>query len=359
MPTNPVPASMAEEIARCRVLLSASALALLLVSHWPRVLTHGLDGALALVAAHFVFASAYLLLLGDPRLRAVPVAVVPWLDAAFAAALAFATAGTRSPFYAFTTFAIVASALDGHPRRALRVAFVCVGFYVCLVLFEQSAKTNLVVMRAVYLAILSYLVTHLAARRFRLEADLRRAEVATQREHFARELHDGCAQLLAAVDVRLEANRTLIRGGRGAEALTDLARLRETVQGEQRELRAFARRLAATDTRAAQGLPPLGATRIRLDLQCDGSADVTAQILAMVREALHNVECHASAASATVRARTNGSEIKVDVQDDGVGFGADPRPPWTIASRVTQLGGFLRIRRALSGAHLSISLPRA
>jgi signal transduction histidine kinase len=322
------------------------------------VLSHAPEAALALVAAHFAFSVGYLLFLSDPRVRALPEAAVPWLDAAFAALLAFATAGTRSPFYAFTAFAIVASALDGHPRRALRVAFVCVGFYVGLVLFDNGAKTNLVVMRAVYLASLSYLVTRLAERRFRLEADLRRAESATQREHFAREIHDGCAQLLAALDVRLETNRALIRAGRGSDALADLARLRETVQREQRELRAFARRLAATGTGA--DVVPQGAcaTRFRLDLQCDGSADVVTQILAMVREALRNVERHASAASATVRARANGSEINVDIQDDGVGFGPDARPPWTIASRVAQLGGLLRVRRALSGAHLSISLPK-
>jgi len=163
---------------------------------------------------------------------------------------------------------------------------------------------------------------------------------------------------LRALDVQLEKNRTLIRGGRGAEALTDLARLRDTVQREQQDLRAFARRLADNDPSPTSSVPGACATRFRLDLQCDGSADVVGHILAMAREALHNVERHAHAASATVRARANGTEISVDIQDDGVGFAADTRPPWTIASRVAQLGGLLRVRRVISGAHLSIVLPK-
>src|SRR5678815_1853339 len=65
MPTESVPASMAGEIARCRALLSASALALRRASDWPRVLTRAPEGALASAAAHFVFALAYLLLLSD------------------------------------------------------------------------------------------------------------------------------------------------------------------------------------------------------------------------------------------------------------------------------------------------------
>ena len=358
MRTDSVPESMSLEIARCRVLLSMVALGVLLLNAWPDVVTRGLDGALTIVAAHFVFAWTYLRIVSDPRMRLVPWIAGPWLDTAFAAALACATAGSRSPFFAFTAFAIIAAAFDGHPRRALQVAFVCVAFYVGLVLLDQHAKTNLVVMRAVYLAILSYLVTRLALRRSRIEADLRSVEAATQREHFAREIHDGCAQLLAALDVQLEANRTLIRGGRGAEALTDLARLRETVQREQQDLRAFARRLAENDPSPTSSVPGACATRFRLDLQCEGSADVVTHLLAMVREALRNVERHAHAASATVRARTNGTEISVDIQDDGVGFAPDSRPPWTIASRVAELGGLLRVRRVISGAYLSISLPK-
>jgi len=104
---------------------------------------------------------------------------------------------------------------------------------------------------------------------------------------------------------------------------------------------------------------PASTPRVRLDLQCDGSPDVVAQILAMSREALHNVERHARAASATVRARVVGTEITVEIEDDGVGFESDARPPWTIASRVAELGGLLRMRRGTVGAQLSISVPKA
>jgi signal transduction histidine kinase len=53
-----------------------------------------------------------------------------------------------------------------------------------------------------------------------------------------------------------------------------------------------------------------------------------------------------------------GGEIVVTIDDDGVGFRDSVEPPWSIASRVAEMGGRLRIDSDRTpGAHLRIALP--
>jgi signal transduction histidine kinase len=50
--------------------------------------------------------------------------------------------------------------------------------------------------------------------------------------------------------------------------------------------------------------------------------------------------------------------IRIMIDDDGVGFAKPGSPPWSIASRVAEVGGDLKlIAKADSGAHLQIDLP--
>jgi signal transduction histidine kinase len=215
-------------------------------------------------------------------------------------------------------------------------------------------------MRAACLVILGYLVVRLVQKRSRIDAALRIHESAMQRQRLAREIHDGCAGLLAAIDVRLETDRELIQSARYGEASADLGFLRERVRSEQEELRAFSRRLAnvGPSSAAVAPGPETTATHYTLDVGCEGSADLLESVLAILRESIRNVEHHAHAASATLRVRVEGSDIVVDVVDDGVGFAPGAPAPWSIASRLAELGGLLKLGGDGPGAHLSISLPR-
>ena len=100
---------------------------------------------------------------------------------------------------------------------------------------------------------------------------------------------------------------------------------------------------------------------MRLTLRADvtGSAQLVEHVLGIAREGLVNVRRHARATTARIDIRGHGSEVRIDIDDDGVGF-RDDVAPWTIASRSRDIGGRLHIDRAAGrGAHVSITLPNA
>jgi signal transduction histidine kinase len=351
---------MTEEIARCRAILSAVALTLLIIDGTSAEGGSGASTAsLAIVALHFAFACAVLLLARRGRTSARFVSIVSWLDAGFAVALAIVLAAVRSPFFAFAMFAVVATALNGQRRQAFVITITCIAAYALQGIWHGT-HIDLAVMRGVCLTILGYLIVRLARKRLDLETKLRVSESAAQRGTFARQIHDGCAPLLAAVDVRLETARELIRLERYGEALENLAQLRERVRSEQVDLREYSRRLADVTT-PSMTTPRSNAsdTRFNLDVRCEGSADVIHAVLAILRESIRNVENHARATTTTLQVRVEGSKINVEVVDDGVGFAAETAPPWSIASRVAELGGLLTMHAAEPGARLSIVLPRS
>ena len=75
-------------------------------------------------------------------------------------------------------------------------------------------------------------------------------------------------------------------------------------------------------------------------------------------EALRNARRHAAADSVTIVARVNEKAVTIEVHDDGVGFPASADPPWTIASRVAELGG--RVSLGSNGAaHIEIEIPNS
>jgi signal transduction histidine kinase len=215
------------------------------------------------------------------------------------------------------------------------------------------------VLAAIALAALGSLLVHLVGTRLRFAA-VCRAEAAAERLRLARYLHDGCAALLAAIDVRIEVNRQRIDAGRTSEALEDLAQLRVRIGSEQRGVRALSRQLGDVAPRSlAQVEPATVDTRFSLDVRCEGSASVVETVLTILREAMLNVERHARAARAVIRVRTDGAEVLCEVTDDGVGCGTAVDAPWSIASRVSELGGSVQLRSEETGARLSIALPRS
>src|SRR5207253_3403683 len=94
--------------------------------------------------------------------------------------------------------------------------------------------------------------------RLAVERRLRQVEAARERERIARSLHDDFVQALAAVNVRLETCRQLLRRGRTERALVELTELQVGVNREHDELRNYVRSLVArevTDPSPAPGDP--------------------------------------------------------------------------------------------------------
>lgn len=288
-----------------RLVLSSCA-ALLVVANWSEhwlPLTTPLE---AVLLAHLAFSIHALSSLGGGRAQQAGAWV--WIDALFAAVISACAMGDWKPALPFWAFALYGVSLRGSASRA--VSIVDAGWQL---------------------------------------------HAARQREQIARELHDGSAQALALVDLRLEKCRRLLHREATGEAAEQLADLQQSVRREHDALRAFARALAGVERTAAA---PLASpqTTLHLSAEVSGSIELVDQILGIARESLHNLRRHAAASRAEIAIRGDRSAVSIEIVDDGVGF-RDESMPWSIASRVREVGGQIQVRADRPGAHLSITLP--
>jgi signal transduction histidine kinase len=150
------------------------------------------------------------------------------------------------------------------------------------------------------------------------------------RRRIERDLHDGAQQqlLAMAMDLRLLRNRvssdselTELIDGLDAKLGTALDELRELARGIHPAIltdRGLAPALEALAGRATQPVD----CEIELDRRPPASVEGVAYFV--IAEALTNVIKYAQAAHATIRARYEGDDLVVEMQDDGVG-GVDER----------------------------------
>ena len=142
-------------------------------------------------------------------------------------------------------------------------------------------------------------------------------------------------------------------------SMQELASLQAGVNREHDELRAYIRSLADVDaTRAAAPQPRHDAT-VSIDARFHGPAAVVEHVLLLMLEGIRNVRAHARATTAVVEARDDGNEVRLTIDDDGIGFDEGAPPPWSMVSRVKECGGHIAIRgQGQLGAHLVIELPQ-
>ncbi len=359
---------MEHTIARCRVVLSLTALVVVyidpeapLLAQWiPFVVgSFKIDPRVFIVmTAHLLYSvGIYVGLRRDWRLPPRLLARTVWTDVLFGTAIGVLTEGVTGPSYPFFAFAVVTSGMRGGLRQALTVTAVNLALYMCLILFSGHGSADLYIMRPVYLGITGYLVGYLWEQRFDLQEQMRQLEVAEQRHRIARELHDGYAQALAGINLRLEGSRRLLRASDVGEALTELTDLQSSVQREYDDLRHYARSLAGVDP-APEPERAVGTTHLHVTADVEGSVDLVEHVLGIAREGLRNVRRHADARSARIAIRSEPAHVRIDIEDDGVGFASEGVTPWSIASRVREVGGRLDIMTDRPrGAHLAITLP--
>ena len=354
-------------IARCRTFLSVFALLAVYVDPTrPTILPslHLQGGpftigphALAVLTTHLVLGIAvWAALAGRAVAAPVVAALTTWTDVIFAGLIAACTEGVSSPFYVFFVFAVTASGFRSGMRRTVVVIVASIVMYLSLLLVSGPDDMNFYIMRPVYLAVIGYLIAHLADRRVALERRVRGLEAEEERTRIASTLHDGSLQTLIAASLRLDGCRQLLREGRHDEALMDISALETEIVREYEGLRTYVRDLASVEgqarSRAAAADP-----RVSVDVRFAGPAALVDEVLQIAREAITNVRRHAAAHQATVCARRRDGHVEVSVDDDGVGFPPDVRRPWSIGSRVDSAGGRVWLEREAPGAHLRIDLP--
>jgi len=194
-----------------------------------------------------------------------------------------------------------------------------------------------------------------------------------ERQRWARELHDGVLQSLAAVRITLAA---ALQGSgedrdaqieRAAEAtvegleeqITELSRLINDLRPASLERLGLAGALEALAEESANR----GGFEVASELELSGklTGDEERTVYRLVQEALTNVVKHAEAEHAWVLTRDGDGVVEIEVRDDGKGF--DPalgpgRGLLGMRERVEMLGGAIEIdSRPGAGTKISSTLP--
>jgi len=354
------------KVARCRILLSLFAMAAIYADPVVPILLPDVrfEGATFRVGAQaLTVLGAYLgyslAVYGSLVIGLVPrgiVAITTWADILFGALIALSTQGAASPFYVFFAFAVIGAGVRGGFRFAMIVTAVSVWLYMSLILVSGPGATQLpvLILRPAYLAIVGYLVAYLGRLRLNLEAKLAALERAKERSEIARALHDGCVQTLAGTNLTLGSCQELVKRGRDGEAVATLEELQKNITREYDGLRTYIRELADHET----ATPSFDFdTRFAVKAEFAGAGPLVEHVLQILLEGVRNIRRHAFARSASIEARVEGPELHIQIDDDGLGFPDGAVAPWSISSRVDQIGGQLQMARdKRAGAHLNIAL---
>jgi signal transduction histidine kinase len=253
----------------------------------------------------------------------------------------------------------------------------------------RIAGTLLVTLFVALLAlVVAYIFAELMFRvlgRLQAEALAREQDILTmnavmqERERLSRELHDGVAQLVADLLLRLDTVKQLVESGRRQEAETELERLHGVADEIYEDIGESITGLRTNVTE--RGLT--GALRDYLDqfeerhqipmtLRTDDVVDqfsppVALQLFRLIQEALTNVRKHAAAHEATVTLTSSGpDQFTVVIADDGRGFTPDsqrnvkarPLGLMTMRERVETLGGTFYVdSQPGSGTRVTATIP--
>ena len=167
------------------------------------------------------------------------------------------------------------------------------------------------------------------ARETREEARLAREQ---ERQRIASDFHDGPLQSFIALQMRLEILRKLLERDSRA-GMDDLRDLQGLAQQQVKELRAFVRSMRPPDMQGSNLYA--SARRICENFQKESGIPVSfvggegplkfpeemaAEVIQMLREALHNVLKHASATRVAVSLERVAKTLELSVDDNGGGF---------------------------------------
>jgi signal transduction histidine kinase len=202
-----------------------------------------------------------------------------------------------------------------------------------------------------------------------------------ERDRLARELHDNVAQALGYMNLQITAIGELLTAGEMIKAQTSLRELKQIVGETYTDVREEIFNLRAKTSLGLSFLDTLRdylaryRTYYELDVQMvmeaeesllELSAEVGAQIIRIIQEALINVRKHARVDKAIIRLRREAERICISVEDEGQGF--DPAQLeqtdksgfglQIMAERAEGVGGDLEIDTAPSeGGRVLIWIP--
>jgi signal transduction histidine kinase len=174
--------------------------------------------------------------------------------------------------------------------------------------------------------------------RTELAASQHDAGVLAERERLAREIHDTLAQGLSSIVLMARAAEKSLADGDAATAAARLALVQQTASENLAEARSFLRGLSSPRLEGASLLESLRrlcertettaaarGMRLQCRLELDGEPVELPQpyrvaLLRAAEASLANIADHAGASNAVVTLAFLGSDVALDIYDDGVGF---------------------------------------
>lgn len=194
--------------------------------------------------------------------------------------------------------------------------------------------------------------------------------VERERQHIAREMHDGLAQILSFVNTKAQAVEQFLSRGDDVAAREHLAELSEAARGVYADIREGIvalqvevgedRNLHQILDEYVEEFGSFARLPVEVVWEVEGEElqllpSVELQVLRIVQEALTNVRRHAHAGRAEVKFEARDGALVVTVHDDGQGFDPEdvaPRGGWpqfglrSMRERAEAAGGELHVESA-------------
>lgn len=366
------PAPLPRVGALCRVLLQVRQLlaALTLLSMLGRELTVGFLLAIAGAVFSSWLASRYWYRIG-PHLVRHPILV--GLDVVVSYGI-LSLGGPLGPFFLFT---VVTAAIAGLLYRWRGLAYVCalqvLFYYGALAtsgITPQNWTFQTLLGQPAYYPVVGFVgvaIRALLDEQARADDARRRAEIAAvaaeERARLAREMHDSLAKTLRGVAMAAAALPTWIARSprRAAREAHNLAAAADSASRQARTLIADLRadRVDAPLPQSVQGIAAEWSLRtgVPTTLECATDVDLPVgaryELIAILREALVNVERHSGAHAVRVRLAGEAGGVVLEVRDDGRGFEVAPVSEWLRCGHYGLVGMHERAVRA--GGRLCIT----
>ncbi|MBI5503402.1 MAG: GAF domain-containing protein [Deltaproteobacteria bacterium] len=170
---------------------------------------------------------------------------------------------------------------------------------------------------------------------FRLNERSRHMVLFEERRRMAHELHDSVTQSIYAVSVLAEAAATLLDRNRPTEAAKALRDVRDVARMANREMRALVFELNPPDVTRLDLIDGLQARLASVESRAGIKtvfeyadtghlpAPIQEGLYRIAQEALNNSMKHARASTVWLRLSTSDHTVRLEMEDDGVGFRLD------------------------------------
>ncbi|MBI3014204.1 MAG: HAMP domain-containing protein [Candidatus Tectomicrobia bacterium] len=221
----------------------------------------------------------------------------------------------------------------------------------------------------------------IAIQNARLYEQMQGLAVLKERERIAREMHDGLAQSLGYLHLKIRSAENLLGPSPDPKVAEEVRAMRRVIEEAYEEVRQSIFGLRTMVSRGLGVIPTLTEylhdfserNGIPVDLQIPTGQEISfppageVQLIRIIQEALANVRKHAQAKRARIAFEVNGTSTQVTVADDGRGF--DPKETLkagrlqfglqTMRERAESLGGKLEVISAPGkGTRVLVHIPR-